>query len=123
MKWKWILLSLALFATGIVVGQKAANAPPTVLHVVTVRWTKDSTPAQREAALNGIKTMAQSYSGIKSVWVKSFKVQPNDYDAAFVMEFKDKKALEDYVEAPAHVQWKKLYDPIHDESRTHDITN
>ena len=120
---KTLLLVLAIFTAGLVIGQKTAGTPSTVLHVVTVRWKKDATPEQRQAALDGVKAMARNYSGIRNVWVKSFKVQPNTYDAAFVMEFADRKALEDYVQAPAHVEWKKLYDPIHDESTTHDITN
>jgi antibiotic biosynthesis monooxygenase (ABM) superfamily enzyme len=119
------LAAVALFSTGIVIGQKTFGVPSTVLHVVTVRWTKASTQAQQQAALDGVKTMAAAYPGIKNVWVKSFKVQSekNDYTSALVMEFESQKALEDYVAAPAHVAWKKLYDPIHDESKTHDITN
>jgi acetate kinase len=119
------LAGLALFGAGILAGQKTFGTPSTVLHVVTVRWTKDSTPAQQQAALDGVKTMATGFPGIKNVWVKSFKVQSenNDYTSAFVMEFESRKALEDYVTAPAHTAWKKLYDPIHDESKTHDITN
>ena len=93
--------------------------------MVTVRWTKDSTPEQRQAVLDGIKTMAAANPTIKNVWLKTLKVQSasNDYNAAFVMEFSSAKALEDYVQDPAHVAWKKLYDPIHDQSTTHDITN
>ncbi|MCU1260657.1 MAG: Stress responsive Barrel Domain protein [Bryobacterales bacterium] len=120
---KKVLLIATVFVAGLLVGQKTFEAPSTVLHVVTVRWTKDSTPAQRQAALDGVRTMAQNYPGIKRVWLKSIKVQPSDYSAAFVMEFADRKALEDYVQAPAHAEWKKLYDPVHDQSTTHDITN
>ncbi len=120
-----ILIALAIFAAGILIGQKTFNIPPTVLHVVTVRWTKDSTPQQRQAAIDGIKTMAAANPAIKNVWLKTLKVQSatNDYNAAFVIEFASTKALEDYVQDPAHVAWKKLYDPIHDTSTTHDITN
>jgi Stress responsive A/B Barrel Domain len=116
---------LMLFAAGLLIGQKTFNTPPTVLHVVTVRWTKDSTPEQRQAVLDGIKTMAAANPAIKNVWLKTLKVQSasNDYNAAFVMEFASAKALEDYVQDPAHVAWKKLYDPIHDQSTTHDIGN
>lgn len=120
---KKLVLIAAVFAAGILVGQKTYETPSTVLHVVTVRWTKDSTPQQRQAVLDGVKTMAQAFPGIKRVWTNSFKVQPTDYNAAFVMEFADRKALEDYVQAPAHAEWKKIYDPIHDQSTTHDITN
>ena len=116
---------LVLFGAGLLVGQKTFSAPSTVLHVVTVRWTKDSTPEQRQAVLDGIKTMAAANPAIKNVWLKTLKVQSasNDYNAAFVMEFSSAKALEDYVQDPAHVAWKKLYDPIHDQSTTHDIGN
>lgn len=119
------VLGLVIFSTGILVGQKTFGTPSTILHVVTVRWTKDSTPAQQQAALDGVRTMAAGFPGIKNVWVKSVKVQSekNDYTSAFAMEFESQKAMEDYVAAPAHVEWKKLYDPIHDESKTHDITN
>jgi hypothetical protein len=118
-----VAAGLASFVAGGVAAKKTFDTPATVLHVVTVRWTKDSTPAQQQAALDGVKTMAAAYPGIKNVWIKSFKVQPADYNAAFVMEFASKQALEDYVKAPAHAEWKKLYDPIHDQSTTHDITN
>ena len=120
---KKVLLAVLLLGAGYVIGQSTVATPSTVLHVVTVRWTKDSTPVQRQAAIDGIKTMAQGFPGIKRVWLKSFKVQPEDYNAAFVMEFSDRKALEDYVQAPAHTEWKKLYDPVHDQSTTHDIAN
>jgi Stress responsive A/B Barrel Domain len=124
-KIRFALLSLALFLAGILVGQKTFGTPATVLHVVTVRWTKDSTPEQRQAVLDGVKTMAAANPAIKNVWLKTLKVQSssNDYNAAFVMEFSSPKALEDYVQDPAHVAWKKLYDPIHDQSTTHDIGN
>jgi hypothetical protein len=117
--------ALVLFGAGLLVGQKTFGTPQTVLHVVTVRWKKDSTPEQRQAVLDGVKTMAAANPAIKNVWLKTLKVQSasNDYNAAFVMEFSSAKALEDYVQDPAHVAWKKLYDPIHDQSTTHDISN
>jgi hypothetical protein len=119
------LAALALIGSGVLVGQKTSNAPPTILHVITVRWTKDSTPQQRQAVLDGVKTMAAANHGIKTVWTKTLKVQSagDDYNAAIGMEFLSQKAFEDYVTDPAHVAWKKLYDPIHDVSTTHDITN
>jgi hypothetical protein len=118
-------LALLFLLGAALIGQKTFNAPPTVLHVVTVRWTKDSTPQQRQAALDGVKTMAAANHGIKNVWIKTLKVQSasDDYDAAIAMEFESQKAFEDYVKDPAHIAWKKLYDPIHDQSTTHDITN
>ena len=120
-----VVSALALFSAGLIVGQKTFGTPSTVLHIVTVRWTKAATAEQKQAALEGVKKMAAAYPGIKNVWTKTMKVQSeaNDYESAFVLEFASPKALEDYVTNPAHVEWKKLYDPIHDESKTHDVTN
>src|SRR5258708_5900782 len=99
---KKLLLLTAVFAAGLLIGQKTFEAPSTVLHVVTVRWTKDSTPAQRQAAIDGVRTMAQNFPGIKRVWLKTIKVQGTDYNAAIAMEFASQKAFEDYTQAPAH---------------------
>ena len=116
-------VSVALFTSGILVGANTFGTPSTVLHVVTVKWTATSTPAQRQAAIDGVKKMAGDFSGIKNVWVKTIKVQPRTYDAAFAMEFADKAAFEKYTKDTAHTEWKKAYDPVHEESTTHDITN
>ena len=120
-----LVAAVSLFSAGLLVGQKTFGTPATVLHVVTVRWNKTATPEQKQAAIDGVRKMAAGDSGIRNVWTKTLKVQSekNDYESAFVMEFVSAKALEDYVTNPAHVEWKKLYDPIHDESKTHDVTN
>ncbi len=115
--------SLALFASGILVGANAFGTPSTILHVVTVKWNATATPAQRQAAVDGVKKMAGEFPGIKNVWVKTIKVQPRTYDAAFAMEFTDKAAFDKYTKDPAHMEWKKIYDPVHEESTTHDLTN
>jgi hypothetical protein len=120
---KKVLVAAALLCAGYLIGQSTVATPSTVLHVVTVKWNKDATPAQRQAAIDGVKTMAQAYPGIKRVWLKTIKVQPQDYSAAIAMEFADRKAFDDYVQAPAHSEWKKLYDPAHEASTTHDLTN
>lgn len=120
-----IFCAVALFGAGLLIGQKTFGTPSTVLHVVTVRWTKDSTAEQRQAALDGVKTMASANPAIKNVWIKTLKVQSanDDYNAVFAIEFASPKALEDYVTNPAHAAWKKIYDPVHDQSTTHDVTN
>ena len=43
--------------------------------------------------------------------------------AAFVMEFKNEKALEDYAGSDAQKEWYEIYLSIRDKSRTFDITN
>ena len=118
-----LALAIAVFGAGVLAGKNTFQQPHSVIHVVTVKWKVDSTPEQQQAALDGVKTMAAEIPGIKSVWIKTTRVQPADYNSAFVIEFEDRAAVERYVDHPAHLAWKKIYDPIHEESRSHQITN
>ncbi len=116
-----------LLITGIVIGQNQFGAPKSVVHVVTLKWKKEATPAQRQQALDGVRVMAGKIPGIRNIWIKTLKVQGPSadmpFDAAFVMEFADEAALKAYVDHPAHRQWEAIYLPIRESSRTHDITN
>lgn len=119
-----ILLScslIAVFAAGLVLGQNKFGQPKSVLHIVTVQWKADSTPAQRQAAIDGVKTMAAAIPGLTNVWLKTTKVQ--GMDAVFVMEFKDEAAFNAYADHPAHKKWEEIYLPIRERSQTHDVTN
>jgi hypothetical protein len=91
--------------------------------VVTVKWKSDSTPEQQQAAIDGVKTMAAEVPGIKNIWIKSTRVQPQDFNSAFAIEFEDKAAADRYVDHPAHKAWGKIYQPVHEESRSLQITN
>lgn len=118
-----LALAFAIFGAGIVAGKSTFHQPSSIIHVVTVKWKADSTPEQQQAALDGVKTMAAEIPGIKNIWIKSTRVQPRDYSAAFAIEFEDKAAAERYVDHPAHKAWQKIYEPIHEESRSQQITN
>jgi Stress responsive A/B Barrel Domain len=111
----------AVFALGVVAGQNKFGQPKSILHVVTVQWKADSTAEQRQAALDGVKTMASKIPGMTNVWLKTIKVQGKD--AVIVMEFKDQAAFDAYAGHPAHKDWEKVYLPIRELSQTHDITN
>ncbi len=118
-----IVTAALLFSAGLLIGQNSVNTPHTILHVVTVKWKADSTADQQKKVIEGVLTMAGKVPGVKSVWLKTIKVQPREYQSAFAMEFTDAAAFEKYVDDPAHADWKKLYDPIHEVSTTHDLTN
>lgn len=118
-----VALTMLIFGASLLVGARKFAAPATIMHVVTVQWTPEATPEQKQQVLDGVKTMAGEIAGIKNVWIKSTRVQPSDFDAAFAIEFEDKAAADRYVDHPAHKAWKKLYDPIHKESRSQQITN
>jgi ABC-type glycerol-3-phosphate transport system substrate-binding protein len=122
-----IAISLAILAAfaGSLIAQlkKPVKAPSSVLHVITVKWKADSTPEQRQAALDGVKKMAAEIPGIANVWLKTVKVQPSDYNAVIAIEFKDKAAFDAYGPHESHTAWEKIYLPIRERSTTHDVTN
>jgi len=113
----------ALFAAGVLTGANSFGQPKSVLHIITVQWKADATAEQKSAALDGVKKMAAEVPGIKNVWLKTLKVQPGDYKNVIVMEFADKAAFDSYAGNPAHKEWEKVYLPVREESRTHDVTN
>jgi len=117
------LLALALIAAGLAAAANKFGAPPSILHVVVVKWKADSTTQQQQTAIEGIRTMAAEVPGLKNIWVKTLKTQPADYTTSFAMEFESKAAFEAYTNSVAHKNWEKLYLPYREESNTQDITN
>ena len=118
---------VVIFVAGMVIGQNKFGQPKSVIHVVTLKWKADSTPEQRQKAIDGVKTMAAQIPGIKNVWLKTLKVQGPSaqmvFDSAFVMEFADEAAFKAYGDQAAHKKWEEIYLPLRDSSRPHDITN
>jgi hypothetical protein len=121
---KLLLALLATFALTLGAVQATAGeaAPKTVIHVVSVKWKADATPEQIKAALDGVHTLQKAYPGITRVWTNAFKKQ-GDWSTVFVMEFKDRAALDAYAGSDAQKEWYKVYTPIRERSNTHDITN
>ncbi len=114
-----LVAALCVFAVALAA---APAAPKTVIHIITVKWKADATPAQIEAALDAAKTM--NYPGLKNVWTRPIKMQlPEGYKQVIVMEFDSEQALKDYANSEAQKTWYKTYQPIREESRTHDVTN
>jgi hypothetical protein len=128
MSWKTeiaaVLLAGALMGAGIVAAANKFGKPNSVIHVVTVKWKNDAKPDQIQAALAGVEKLAANYPGIRNVWLRSIKVQGDiGQTHAFVMEFESEDALKKYADSGAQKEWYKVYLPIREESRTHDITN
>ena len=121
---KMFLVACAAALT-IVTGAFAADTKPkTVIHVITVKWKSDATPAQIEQAIHGAEALPSQYPGIARVWTNPIKKQlPEGYSHVIVMEFVNEDALEKYADSPAQKKWYELYMPIREESRTSDITN
>ena len=119
-----VLAAAVLFAAGFVTAQNKFGQPKTVIHVVAVKFKADSTPEAQQKALQGVLDMAAKIPGIKNVWIKSTRVQPQGYSAAFVIEFADRAAADAYAESPIRNDWfNNVYNPIREESRSFQITN
>jgi antibiotic biosynthesis monooxygenase (ABM) superfamily enzyme len=111
-----LTLTAALFA--------ADATPKTVIHVISVQWKKDATPAQIEKAIKGAEALPAAYPGILHVWTKPIKKQlPDGYNHVIVMEFANEDALKKYADSPAQKNWYEAYMAVREESRTSDITN
>ena len=115
----------ACAAALLAIGLLAADArPKTVLHVISVQWKADATPAQIDKAIKGAEALPSEYPGILRVWTKPIKKQlPDGYSTVIVMEFASEEALKKYADSPAQKKWYEVYMAIREESRTSDITN
>lgn len=105
-------------------GLAKAQAPKTVLHIINVKWKEDATPEQIKAAVDAVHQLPSKYPGIKRVWTKNLKYQGQEgFNQAIVMEFESEDSLKKYADSAAQQWWYKIYLPVREESRTHDITN
>jgi len=119
------LALIAVFAAGYVVAQVKNKfaAPRTLIHFVSLKWKSDAKDADKQKALDGIKTMAAEIPGIKNVWIKTIRVQPQEYNAVFAIEFESAQAAEAYRDHPAHKEWEKQYLAVREESRSGQASN
>jgi len=114
-----------IFGAGFAAGQ-AKNQfaqPKTVLQVSLIKWKKGVSDADRQKAIDGVKEMAAQIPGIKTVWLKTDRMQPRDYDTAFAIEFASRDAANDYAENPVHEKWAKAYLEIREASISPQLTN
>ena len=113
-------LLLAIVAAG--VATAGPNKPKSVIHVITIQWKAEATPAQIQQAIQAAENI--NYPGLKNIWTKPIKMQlPQGYKHIIVLEFESEDALKKYADSPAQKKWYDVYMPILEESRTHDITN
>lgn len=118
-----VLVLVGVFLAGVAVGQQKYATPQSVIHVSVIKWKAEATDEQKAQAIEGIKQMAATISGIKNIWLKADRVQPRDFHTAFAIEFESRAAADAYVDHPAHRDWEKIYLPIRAESRNIQVTN
>ena len=118
-------LATALYGAGFAAGQ-AKNSfaqPKTVLQVSMIKWKKDVSDADKQKAIDGVRELAGQIPGIKTIWLKTDRMQPRDYDTAFAIEFASREAANDYAENPLHDKWSKAYLAIREASISPQLTN
>jgi Stress responsive A/B Barrel Domain len=119
------VVAATLFGAGFAVGQ-AKNLfaqPKTVLQVSMIKWKKDVSDADKQKAIDGVKELAGQIPGIKTIWLKTDRMQPRDYDTAFAIEFTNREAANDYADNPLHDNWSKSYLAIREASISPQLTN
>jgi len=123
-------------------GQNKFEKPATVMHVVAVRWKADATADQKRKAIAGIEEMAARIPGIRRVWLKPLRVQPQEINGqpfnqgfnpddpyqgrahCYFIEFESRQAEQTYAKHPAREKWfQENYDTIREISISSQATN
>ena len=118
-----VLMAATFFCAGYAAGGNQFWMPKTIIHVSLIKWKDGVSEADKMQAIKGVKKMASLIPGIKNIWIKPVRIQPRDFHAAFVIEFKDRESANLYAEHPAHEEWLKSYLPIRETSISPQITN
>jgi Stress responsive A/B Barrel Domain len=116
------LISLSVTATWLV-AQNRAGMPKTIIHVSIIQWKEGVSAADKKRALDGVKDMAAKIPGIRNVWTKAVRVQPEGYHDAFVIEFENQAAVDRYAKDPVHDAWTEAFLKIREASVSPQITN
>jgi hypothetical protein len=128
------LATVAIFAAGAAYGSRHAAAaqtapanrfgpPKTILSISLIKFRPAVSDADKKAAIDGVRTLAGQIPGIKNIWLKTSRMQPRDFDAAFVIEFATRDAADNYAESPLHDAWSKKLQIIRETSLSPQVTN
>lgn len=105
------------------VAQNKFGTPTTIIHVSLIQWKAGVSDADKKKALDGVKDMAGQIPGIRNVWTKAIRMQPEGYHDAFVIEFENQAAADRYAKDPVHDAWTKAFIAIREASISPQITN
>jgi stress responsive alpha/beta barrel protein len=122
-----LMLVTALVSLGATAGwlgaQSRFGTPKTIIHVSVIQWKEGVSAAEKKQVLDGVKDMAAKIPGMKNVWTKALRVQPEGYHDAFVIEFEDQAAADRYAKDPVHDAWTAAFAKIRQASLSPQITN
>ena len=120
-----LVTTLVLFSSTAtwLVAQNKFGVPKTIIHVSVIQWKEGVSAADKKQVLDGVKDMAAKIPGIKNVWTKALRVQPEGYHDAFVIEFENQAAADRYAKDPVHDTWTEALGKIREASISPQITN
>ena len=116
------LMSVSAAGTWLV-AQNTYGTPKTIIHVSVIQWKEGVSAADKKQVLDGVKDMAAKIPGIKNVWTKALRVQPQGYHDAFVIEFENQAAADRYAKDPVHDAWTEALAKIREASLSPQITD
>jgi hypothetical protein len=116
------LMSLSATASWLV-AQNSFATPKTIIHVSIIQWKEGVSAADKKQVLDGVKEMAAKIPGMKNVWTKALRVQPEGYHDAFVIEFENQAAADRYAKDPVHDKWTEALAKVREASISPQITN
>jgi hypothetical protein len=116
-------LMLASSATTWVVAQTSFGTPKTIIHVSVIKWKEGASAADKKKVLDGVKEMAAKIPGMKNVWTKAMRVQPEGYTDAFAIEFENQAAADRYAKDPVHDAWTQELVKFREATLSPQITN
>lgn len=115
-------MSLSAGATWLV-AQNKFGTPASIIHVSIIQWKEGVSAAEKKQVLDGVKDMGGKIPGIRNVWTKAIRVQPQGYHDAFVIEFENQAAVDRYAKHPVHDTWTELLNKVREASISPQITN
>jgi hypothetical protein len=120
-----LVTTLVLFSSTAtwLVAQNKFGVPKTIIHVSVIQWKEGVSAADKKQVLDGVKDMAAKIPGIKNVWTKALRLQPEGYHDAFVIEFENQAAADRYAKDPVHDTWTEALGKIREASLSPQITN
>ena len=110
-------------ATTWLVAQTSFGTPKTIIHVSVIKWKEGASAADKKRVLDGVKEMAAKIPGMKNVWTKALRVQPEGYTDAFVIEFENQVAADRYAKDPVHDKWTEEFAKVREATLSPQITN
>lgn len=114
---------LSLSAAAWLGAQNKFGTPGTIIHVSIIQWREGVSAAEKKQVLDGVKDMGAKIPGIRNVWTKAVRVQPEGYHDAFVIEFENQAAADRYAKDPVHDKWTEMLTKLREASISPQITN